>query len=114
MSMDLGFGHAWAHPALAPMLAWCGGSPAGSIVALLFLTGLVGGVAHCGPMCGPFVLAQTASSPASVSLERLSGGLLLPYHFGRTVTYSVLGALGALLGGGIIAAGPLHFAVPLL
>jgi len=118
MSIDILFDHPSVYPALAPIFAWCGGSaaasPAGPITALLFLTGLVGGAAHCGPMCGPFVLAQTAGSPASVTLQQLKRGLLLPYHLGRLVTYAALGATVATLGAGVIAAGPFHLAVALL
>ena len=65
-------------------------------------------------MCGPFVLAQMAGAPASLTVQRLKGGLLLPYHFGRMVTYAALGAVAAALGSGIIAAGPLQLAASLL
>ena len=102
-----------ADPAF-PHLAWCSGRPAGSIIALLFMTGLVGGFAHCGPMCGAFVVAQTAGDPASCRLLSIKRGLLLPYHFGRTLTYTVLGVVVAGLGNGIIAASPLQLAVSLL
>jgi hypothetical protein len=102
------------HICLPSVLAWCGGRPAGSIIALLFMTGLVGGFAHCGPMCGVFVMAQTAGDPASGRLESIKRGLLLPYHFGRTATYTVLGAAAAGLGNGIIAASSQQLAVSLL
>ncbi len=93
---------------LQSMIALCGsGGGAGMLVAML-LAGLVGSVAHCVPMCGPFVLAQVSSRLQAVSAARMcerhrvSSGLLLPYHFGRLVTYSLLGALaagsGAMLG----------------
>ena len=65
-------------------------------------------------MCGPFVLAQTAGSPASVTLRQLKRGLLLHYHLGRLVTYAALGAAAATLGAGVIAAGPFDLAVALL
>ncbi|HKO08833.1 MAG TPA: sulfite exporter TauE/SafE family protein [Alphaproteobacteria bacterium] len=71
--------------------------------AALFLIGLVGGLAHCTGMCGPFVLAQVAADERSLAgagmseLRRLKGALLLPYQLGRTTTYVVLGALA---GGG--------------
>jgi uncharacterized protein len=91
---------------------WCG-TTGSSIVGLLFVTGLVGGFAHCGPMCGPFVLAQTAATPA---FRRLTGVLLLPYHLGRATTYAMLGAVVATVGGSVVAAEPLHdgLAVPML
>ncbi len=101
-------------PPLAAAAAWCGASP-GSIPALLFLTGLVGGVAHCGPMCGPFVLAQTAGAPADTPLLlRLAGGLLLPYHLGRLCTYAALGGGAAALGAAAVALMPLRLAVAAL
>jgi uncharacterized protein len=83
---------------------WCGASLP-SIAGLLFVTGLVGGFAHCGPMGGPFVLAQAADAPAAPLLRRLGGGLLLPYHLGRTTTYAALGAAAAGLGGSLVTAG---------
>ena len=83
---------------------WCGGETV-PIALLLFLTGLLGGFAHCGPMCGPFVLAQVANVPDGSFLRRLSGGMLLPYHLGRATTYVALGAIAALLGASL-ASGP--------
>ena len=56
----------------------------------LFLAGLVGGFTHCAGMCSPFVLAQMSGEKV---LERLSGGLLLPYHLGRMTTYIILAVL---------------------
>lgn len=50
----------------------------------LFLAGLVGGFTHCAGMCSPFVLGKVRGH---MHLSRLSGGLLLPYHLGRMVTY---------------------------
>ena len=85
------------------------GAGAWGVAAGLLLTGLVGGVAHCGPMCGPFVLAQLRPEPGdAVSggggvLWRLSGGLLLPYHLGRATTYVLLGALAGGLGRAVLA-----------
>ena len=89
---------------------WCG-TTGPSIVGLLFATGLVGGFAHCGPMCGPFVLAQTASTPV---FRRLTGALLLPYHLGRATTYAMLGAAVATMGGSVVASGPLHAGLAVL
>ncbi len=86
----------------------CGpGAIAGSGPALLLgllLAGAAGSVAHCAPMCGPFVLGQVsdrlARIPAARLCEsaRLSSALLLPYHAGRLTTYAALGALAAAAG----------------
>jgi len=78
----------------------------GSLIASLFLAGLVGSLTHCIGMCGPFVLAQTGARLEAVPLKkmnefsRLTGAALLPYHLGRTTTYMALGAVGATLAGG--------------
>ncbi len=58
-------------------------------------------------MCGPFVLGQVGRHLRSVPLDqhyglrRLSGGLLLPYHFGRLTTYTFLGILAGGMTGGM-------------
>lgn len=98
-----------------PVAIWCGAPPR-SIPALLLLTGLVGGLAHCGPMCGPFVLAQVAAAaPAGGPIVgRLAGGLLLPYHLGRITTYAMLGALAAAFGAGAAALLPVRLGVAAL
>lgn len=73
----------------------------------LLLTGLVGGFLHCAGMCGPFVLGQVGRNLRTVPLDqhhglrRLSGGLLLPYHFGRLTTYALLGAIAGSMTGGL-------------
>ena len=79
------------------LLAYCG--PDGIALPFgLLLAGLVGSVMHCAPMCGPFVLAQTADRLARVPVARLcemsrvSSAVLLPYHCGRLLTYMALGA----------------------
>jgi len=78
----------------------------GSLIASLFLAGLVGSLTHCIGMCGPFVLAQVGARLEAVPLDkmsefsRLTGAALAPYHLGRMTTYMVLGALGATLAGG--------------
>lgn len=64
-----------------------------SLLLVLFLAGLVGGLTHCAGMCGPFVAAQVGKAP----LRRLSGAALLPYHAGRMTTYMALGMAAALL-----------------
>jgi sulfite exporter TauE/SafE len=98
---------------LVAVAGWCGAP--GSIPALLFLTGLIGGFAHCGPMCGPFVLAQLAQTPNSAPvLRRLSGGMLLPYHLGRLATYTGLGAVIGGCGSAFAALPPVRFVLALL
>lgn len=83
-------------PALA---ALCGaGDPLAllGIALALFATALVGGFAHCAPMCAPFVLLQLPGDAGGTRLQRLGGGLLPGYHLGRLTTYTALGAaLGA-------------------
>ena len=67
--------------------------------AALLLAGLAGSLVHCVGMCGPFVLGQVMASveqPGDRSYSewhRLTGALLVPYHFGRFTTYTALGAL---------------------
>jgi sulfite exporter TauE/SafE len=80
------------------------GGPA-SVMLALFLAGLVGSIAHCAPMCGPFVLAQVSGALQRIDAsrlcerQRLTTGLLLPYHAGRLATYALLGAIAAGSGG---------------
>lgn len=103
-----------AAPPVAAFAAWCG-APPHAISSVLFLTGLVGGLAHCGPMCGPFVLAQTAAAPAGTRvLGRLAGGLLVPYHLGRLTSYAGLGAFAAAIGAAAAALAPLRLAAAAL
>jgi len=101
---------------LEALTAWCGhlgvaGLPDGTAVGLyagLLLAGAAGSVVHCAPMCGPFVLGQVsdrlARLPGALLCERrrLGNAMLLPYHAGRLITYTGLGALagegGAALG----------------
>lgn len=89
---------------LQMLAAWC--SPNGvaglaGLLAALFLAGLVGSAVHCAPMCGPFVLSQVSGNLARIPASRLcecnrvSSGMLLPYHVGRLSTYAALGALAA-------------------
>lgn len=91
----------------AMLSSLCGPDGAPNLLTLLgslFLAGVVGSVAHCGPMCGPFVLAQVSRNWARLKLDdmcprqRVRQGLLLPYHFGRLLTYSGLGAIAAASG----------------
>lgn len=99
-------------------LAICGAVPAsGATIGALFLAGLLGAPAHCGAMCGSFVLGQVADGMASVPVMRLcewrriTGGALVPYHLGRLTTYA---ALGALAGAGTAMLLPRWFAPVLL
>jgi len=87
----------------------------GSLLASLFVAGLVGGVSHCAGMCGPFVLSQVAGrlegTPVSKMSEwhRLAGAAVLPYHLGRATTYGLLGGVGALAAGSLIDQAGLHW-----
>lgn len=74
-----------------------------ALAGSLFAAGLAGGATHCAGMCGPFVIAQVTSGLAArPSLSRLSAGALVPYHLGRLVTYTGLGALAGLLSGAVV------------
>lgn len=83
----------------------------GTLLLSLFLLGLIGGASHCTLMCGPLVLAQVTERAAAVparemsELRRLTGGALAPYHLGRMTTYAGLGAVAALIAGGVIRTG---------
>ena len=57
------------------------------LVVSLFLAGMVGGFSHCVAMCGPFVIAQSGK------MEKITDGMLLPYHIGRLITYVFLSGL---------------------
>ena len=91
---------------LIPFGAALCGSPA-VMASGLFLTALLGSLAHCMPMCGPFVLMQSAARHEGPLLQRLAGAALMPYHLGRLVTYTALGALAGgagewMTGGGAV------------
>src|SRR5260221_9549986 len=95
---------------MAGGLAGCGALVAahGGLLASLSLAGLMGSPSHCAGMCGPFVLAQAGSRlcrlPAGPGgeLRRLAGGLLLPYHLGRSTTYVGLRVPPATVAGGLL------------
>ncbi len=86
------------------MLAELCGPVGNGLIVGLFLAGASGSVMHCGPMCGPFVVAQVADGMARIpagrlcELQRIRGALLLPYHIGRLTTYAALGALAGYAG----------------
>jgi len=83
-------------------LALVGGLDATGVAAALVLAGFAGSFLHCAAMCGPFVMAQSLARLEAAPLQRLQGGLLLPYHLGRATSYVGLGAaLGAV--GGTVA-----------
>ena len=85
--------------------------PDGALLpAGLLLAGLAGGVMHCAPMCGPFVLGQVGArlvhqpilvgqqcSGCTLNASRLAGALP-GYHVGRIFTYMALGALAGTIG----------------
>jgi sulfite exporter TauE/SafE len=102
----------WSTLFLTEPLAWvaglcsagAGAAYGGSLLIGLFLAGLAGSAVHCAPMCGPFVLGQVSDRLARVpaarlcEASRLSAALLLPYHCGRLIVYSMLGAGAAVAG----------------
>lgn len=102
--------------------AHCAGivSTQGGLFGGLFLAGIVGGAAHCVGMCGPFVLQQAAARAQSVPVARMgeftriSGAMLLPYHFGRLTTYTAIGAGVAALTGSLARLSWLGWLPPLL
>ncbi|MGD9538689.1 MAG: sulfite exporter TauE/SafE family protein [Alphaproteobacteria bacterium] len=81
------------------------GGPNGGIVGALALAGLIGGALHCAPMCGPFVLAQSAQRGTARSgrFGRFVVSVALPYQLGRLTTYAALGALSGGVGGAVVA-----------
>lgn len=82
----------------------------------LFATGMIGGLGHCVPMCGPFVLAQAAAGAGTAggpALVRARGALLLPYHFGRATTYVGLGAAAGGLSGMVVSAAEFRWVLAL-
>ncbi len=75
-----------------------------SLAVAMLLAGLAGGVTHCAGMCAPFVLAQAGAAAGRGGggfLARLSGAALVPYHAGRMVGYSTLGALAGASAGAV-------------
>jgi len=64
-----------------------------ALMGAMLMAGLAGSITHCAGMCGPFVIAQIADNPGGGCLARLSGAALLPYHAGRALGYSGMGAV---------------------
>jgi len=90
-----------------------GASGTAALAAALFLAGLAGSATHCTGMCGPFVLGQvSAGLAARPTLSRLAAGALVPYHLGRLVTYTALGAAAGLLSGIAVHAAGLKLLLP--
>jgi len=109
-----GLFHATHLPALA---ALCGASDPLALFGItlaLFGTALVGGFAHCAPMCAPFVLLQLPGDSGGGLLGRLGGGLLPGYHLGRLTTYTALGAALGASGDALGLIGGAHWALALL
>jgi uncharacterized protein len=83
----------------------------GGLLLGLMAAGATGSAFHCGPMCGPFVLGQVADRMSRVPAvrlcewRRLGAGALLPYHLGRMVTYTALGA-GAAASAAVLGRAP--------
>jgi hypothetical protein len=71
----------------------------GSLLASMFLTGLVGSFTHCTGMCGPLVAAQSVENLGrqlpgpGAAWRRLAGAALIPYQLGRMTTYAALAAV---------------------
>lgn len=69
------------------------------VLLTIFVTGVLGSLTHCIGMCGPLAAAQTSMRLMGVQnsriseLERLKVSLLLPYYFGKAITYTTLTAL---------------------
>ena len=67
------------------------------VVISLINLGFFGGFSHCAGMCGPFVLTQVSNRLQNTELKsftqfkKLQNLALLPYHFGRITTYSIIG-----------------------
>lgn len=87
-----------AHPTDLALVASADGI---GLMFALFLAGLVGGLTHCATMCGPFVISQSLARAQGLSIDRLGGFLLLPYHGGRATSYILLGIVLGALGGSI-------------
>ena len=74
-----------------------------TLIFSLITLGFFGGFTHCVGMCGPFVITQTTNRLTRLplekfyGLERLKNLALLPYHFGRITTYSLIGFLSSFL-----------------
>jgi hypothetical protein len=80
------------------------------VALTLLAAGLVGGFAHCGPMCGPFVLMQLGDRAGdTLVLRRAVPGLLPSYHLGRIATYVLLGAVAGGIGAAFTGIAAFHW-----
>lgn len=67
------------------------------IILSLISLGFFGSFTHCSGMCGPFVLTQVSNRLENIPLaqfsnfQKLKNFALLPYHFGRITTYTIIG-----------------------
>jgi len=70
-----------------------------SVYALMFASGLLGGLGHCSGMCGPIVATYSLNLRASAA-PPLSQAYLphLLYNTGRITTYSSIGGIMGLTG----------------
>jgi sulfite exporter TauE/SafE len=84
-----------------------------ALAGAMFLAGLAGGFLHCAAMCGPFVMAQTLARMGTGPV-RLAGAALVPYHLGRFVSYTALGAALGGVGGALAAIPGLRWTIPIL
>ncbi len=105
----------------ATLAALCGSADPFALFGILLAlvsVGFFGSFAHCGPMCGPFVLMQVADreagAPMLPMLRRLSAGLRPAYHLGRLTTYAGLGAVAGGLGGSFVALSHFRWAISAL
>ncbi|MBX9701662.1 MAG: sulfite exporter TauE/SafE family protein, partial [Acetobacteraceae bacterium] len=87
-----------------------------ALVGALFLAGLAAGATHCAGMCAPFVLAQASAGAGAGGgvLRRLSGAALVPYHLGRMLGYSALGAIAGGSAGALARIGGLDIVLAAL
>lgn len=86
--------------------------PPGAGLGLIFTAGLLTSF-HCAAMCGGIALAQTASPGTRQGLlARLKPSF--PYHAGRILSYSAIGALAGGLGQVIRLPGVFKGAIPVL
>ena len=96
----------------------CGtGGPLGlfGVAFALCGVGLIGGFAHCAPMCGPFVVMQLAGAEGrGLALRKLGAGALPGYQLGRMTTYVALGAILGGLGGSVLTLDRFRWLVALL
>lgn len=106
LALRIGADGAMAIDHAAALSALCGtGDPAGGfgVAAALCGVGLLGGFAHCAPMCGPFVMMQLAADGSETpGLRRLAAAAMPGYHLGRMTTYVALGAVAGGLGASVV------------